>query len=241
MSLSETQDTRVRVVLDAMPVLALLPDELRTLVVESFAPVSYVFGEPIIRQGEAGDAFYVIERGRARVVVAGADGTEIPLDRFGPGDSFGETALLDDVPRTATVRASTAVDALRLDRGVFDALVRLHPEARAALALQARARRLEQVFRVHRIFSALPREATAEVLPEIDEVGAEPGELVVEAGHRALGAFVVEDGRLVAAGMPLVAGDVFGETEAYAGRDHATSVEAVQPARLLRIPAETIR
>src|SRR3954451_19181760 len=203
MSLSETQTTRGRVVLDAVPVLALLPYELRTLVVESFAPVSYVFGEPIIRQGETSDALYVIERGRARVVVAGADGTEIPLDRFGPGDSFGETALLDDVPRTATVRASTAVDPLRLDRGVFDALVRLHPEARAALALQARARRLEQVFRVHRIFSALPREATAEVLPEIDEVSVEPGELVVEAGHRALGAFVVEDGRLVAAGMQL--------------------------------------
>jgi ABC-type bacteriocin/lantibiotic exporter with double-glycine peptidase domain len=241
MSLSETQDTRVRVVLDAMPVLALLPEELRTLVVESFAPVSYVFGEPIIRQGEVGDAFYVIERGRARVVVGGADGTEIPLDRFGPGDSFGETALLDDVPRTATVRASTAVDALRLDRGVFDALVRLHPEVREALALQARARRLEQVFRVHRIFSALPREAAAEVLPEIDEVTAAPGELVVEAGESALAAFIVEDGRLVASGVPLGAGDVFGETDAYAGQAYATSVEGVQPSRLLRIPAETLR
>src|SRR6478609_8391574 len=237
MSLSETQDTRMRIVLDAVPVLALLPDELRTLVVESFAPVSYVFGEPIIRQGEAGDAFYVIVRGRARVVVAGADGTEIPLDRFGPGDSFGETALLDDVPRTATVRASTALDALRLDRGVFDALVRLHPEVREALALQARARRLEQVFRIHRIFSALPREAAAEVLPDIDELSIAPGEALVEAGDTAAAAFVVEDGRLLSAGVPLVAGDVFGETDAYAGRIHAAGAEAVQASRVLRIPA----
>jgi ATP-binding cassette subfamily B protein len=241
MSLSETQDTRARVVLDAVPVLSLLPDELRALVIESFAPVSYVFGEPIIRQGERGDAFYVIERGRARVVVEGADGTEIPLDRFGPGDSFGETSLIDDVPRTATVRASAAVDALRLDRGVFDALVRLHPEVHDALAMQARARRLERVFRVHRIFSALPREAAAEVLPDIDELTAAPGELVIEAGSAALAAFVVEDGRLVSAGMPLVAGDVFGEKEAYAGGAYETSVEAVQASRLLRIPAAALR
>src|SRR5262249_44503064 len=112
---------------------------------------------------------------------------------------------------------------------------------RDALALQARARRLEQVFRVHRIFSALPREIAADVMPDIAELTVEPGETVVGAGAPAVAPFVVVDGRLVAPGRPLVAADVFGETAAYSGSAHVVSVEAVQASRLLRIPAETLR
>jgi CRP-like cAMP-binding protein len=75
-------------------------------------------GEAIVTQGEAGDAFYALAAGQVDVFEG---------DRFvralGPGSHFGELALLQDVPRTATVVAKTPVRAFRLDRDGFDRLL----------------------------------------------------------------------------------------------------------------------
>jgi CRP-like cAMP-binding protein len=75
-------------------------------------------GEDLVRQGDAGDAFFAIEAGQAEVLEG-----EAVVRRLGPGAYFGEVALLRDVPRTATVRALTPLRAFRLDRSGFDALI----------------------------------------------------------------------------------------------------------------------
>jgi MFS family permease len=71
-------------------------------------------GEEIVRQGEPGELFYVIDEGTLEVTVDGK-----PAHELGRGDSFGEIALLRDVPRTATVTARTDVVLYALDRGAF--------------------------------------------------------------------------------------------------------------------------
>ena len=73
-------------------------------------------GEVVIRAGDPGDLFYVIEAGEV----------EIEGRRFGPGESFGEIALLRDVPRTATVTAATDAVLHALDRDEFLAAVTGH-------------------------------------------------------------------------------------------------------------------
>ena len=75
-------------------------------------------GEVIVRQGEPGDRFFIIESGTAAVAVDGR--ADRPL---GPGGSFGEIALLRDVPRTATVTASTDVRLVAIERTRFLAAV----------------------------------------------------------------------------------------------------------------------
>lgn len=71
-------------------------------------------GVEVVRQRDLGDRFYVIELGRAEVLIDGYRVSEI-----GPGDGFGERALLRDVPRTATVRSLTAMQLLVLPRKDF--------------------------------------------------------------------------------------------------------------------------
>ena len=83
--------------------------------------MSFDAGETIVEQGETGDQFYVIERGRVEVLVNGK-----PIREEGPGEYFGEIALLHDVPRTATVRALEPVVAQVLDRDEFLAAVGAH-------------------------------------------------------------------------------------------------------------------
>lgn len=113
--------------LRTLPLFAPLPptvlERLAAAVVELSVPP---MGE-IITQGARGDWFYVIRSGRATVEVDGAETGEL-----GPGDFFGEIALLRDVPRTATVRALEPLDLYGLERDDFLAAVTGHAPSRAA-------------------------------------------------------------------------------------------------------------
>jgi putative peptide zinc metalloprotease protein len=92
-------------------------------------------GTTIIREGEPGDAFYVVAAGQLAVV---RDGARIAT--LGPGEYVGETALLTEQPRTATVRTVTPARLYRLDPPGFRALVAgsVQPQATTTPAVLAR-------------------------------------------------------------------------------------------------------
>ena len=97
--------------------------------------ISVPEGAELFRQGDPGDAFYLVVKGRLAVFVASqSDATARRVNSVGPGDAFGEMALLEDHPRTATIRADTDVEVLRLERGRFLALVRDEPSVALAVA-----------------------------------------------------------------------------------------------------------
>jgi CRP-like cAMP-binding protein len=104
---------------------------------------SYRRGETIVQQGQPGDAFYVLVRGRVAVAIVAPDGREVVLNTLGEGDHFGEMALLDDAPRSASVIAQERSDLAILSRAVFlDLLKSNFVLTRALLAsFSARLRR----------------------------------------------------------------------------------------------------
>ena len=105
--------------LAAIPMFAPLPQATLEQLAGALAPVPVAAGDAVVRRGDPGDRFYVVEDGELEVE-AEAPGA---MRRLGPGDWFGEIALLRDVPRTATVRAVTAGRLLALDREEFLAAV----------------------------------------------------------------------------------------------------------------------
>jgi MFS family permease len=98
-------------------------------------PVTARPGTQIITQGHSGDRFYIISSGEVRVEVDGR-----PVRTLGAGQSFGEIALLRDIPRTASVTAISPVELLALDRHHFVETVTGQPAAAAAA---------EEVIHVH--------------------------------------------------------------------------------------------
>jgi MFS family permease len=84
-------------------------------------------GDVVFAQGAAGDEYYLIEDGRVRVEIDGEQVAEL-----GPGEGFGEIALLRDVPRTATVTALTDLTVHALERDAFLGAVTGHAQSTAA-------------------------------------------------------------------------------------------------------------
>lgn len=81
---------------------------------ETFSP-----GEDVIKQGEAGDKFYVITQGSVDVKIRDASGVERAVAALHKGDFFGEKALVEDKPRSATVTARERVETYCLDKDEF--------------------------------------------------------------------------------------------------------------------------
>jgi CRP-like cAMP-binding protein len=88
-----------------------------------------------VRQGDTGDHFYVVEQGIAEVLVDG-----VRIAERGDHESFGEIALLHDVPRIATVRARTPVTVLTIGRSEFLDAIGLHVRSLHAAHAEATER-----------------------------------------------------------------------------------------------------
>ncbi|HLI87270.1 MAG TPA: cyclic nucleotide-binding domain-containing protein [Ktedonobacteraceae bacterium] len=110
---------------------------------------SYKAGTTILTQGDAGAGLYVIKSGKVRIMQAvDPDRAEVELDTEGPGGVLGEMALLDDMPRSASVVAEEDVTALLLPVWEFRTVLRSHPDiALKLLAVLSRRLRKAQMRR----------------------------------------------------------------------------------------------
>jgi MFS family permease len=129
----EVRDTEIAVLRD-VPMFRQLPVPSIEHVASRLRRRCFPLGTVLFEQGDPGDSFYVILAGEADVV---GDGARIRT--LTAGESFGEIALLRDVPRTATIRAHTHLDVFEIDRGAFlDALGDSSPSHAEASAVVAR-------------------------------------------------------------------------------------------------------
>jgi CRP/FNR family cyclic AMP-dependent transcriptional regulator len=122
--------------LDRVQLFSGLSARERAQITSSMKPRSLEPGEAIAVEGERGVGFFVIESGTARVTVGGEE--RRPL---GPGDHFGEVALISESGRTATVTAETPLRCWGLTSWEFRPLVQSNPTVMWSL-LESLAKRL---------------------------------------------------------------------------------------------------
>lgn len=117
-----------------LPVLAGVDEEARRLLAAWSGEERHEAGAVIVREGEPGDRVFLLHTGRVRVMKT-AGGAEVTLAEFGPGAVFGEMALIECAPRSATAVALEPVHLFTL-RGVdFYKLHRERPEQYAIVLL----------------------------------------------------------------------------------------------------------
>ncbi len=109
--------------LAAVPLLSGLEPKVRKRLGEIGKRRTYASDEVIVREGSTGTALYIVLSGRARVE---RDGSVI--GQLGTGDFFGELALIEEHPRSATVIASEETECLLFPAWEFTALLEEHPE-----------------------------------------------------------------------------------------------------------------
>ena len=109
-------------ILSRTPVFAGLPRRLLGRLATKLFEKSYGPGEVIFHEGDPGKCLFVVLDGEVEILQQTNEG-ERRIVSFGPGTAFGELALIDDLPRSATARASAASRLLMLYRSHFEALV----------------------------------------------------------------------------------------------------------------------
>lgn len=178
-----------------VPVFASLGDEDLELVAEVCHPRRIPAGELVFREGDASNTCYIVRSGHARAVREHADGRQIALATFGPGDIFGELAMFDDERRSATVEAIDDLEVLAILGPDMRRLMLRRPQLAVALAASL-SRRLRttnerlasQSFqtvqsRVASVIAQLVEQSRAEGGPETDvPITATQADLAMLAG-----------------------------------------------------------
>ena len=227
--------------IDALPLFDDVPEDLLSDLAGRVRLRSFRAGQPVVRQGERADTFYVVRKGVLRVVEEDPDtGQELrTLRSLGRGEAFEEVGLAEAAARTATVRAVEESELFELDKGAFDELLadtlklpRFGPTIQAAAEL----RELPS-------FAHLEPDERVELLQHGQWVNIPPGETIVEEGEigdafYAIGSGhveVLEHGSRV---RTMDSGDHFGEIALLLDTPRTATVRATTPVRAFRLGRE---
>jgi CRP/FNR family transcriptional regulator, cyclic AMP receptor protein len=113
--------------LSESPLFHALPPERLDLVARTLLAGRFRKGQVVFHQGDDGDGMFLVESGLVRISAESIDGQEAILTEVRPGETFGELALLDGAPRSATAMALEETVTLRLPRQAFDDLLSTDP------------------------------------------------------------------------------------------------------------------
>jgi putative peptide zinc metalloprotease protein len=240
---SDTRD-RTRKVLRRVPLFVTVTDEELDNIANHLKGEKFPAGEVIIREGEIGDKFYILERGKATVWRLDENQVEQKIDEKGPGQFFGEVALVSSAPRNATIRAETPVSTLTLDYSDFNQCVRQYINLASQVDENVK---YSWLLRGMPIFDELSSQKLDQLATWLQPESLEAGEVLFHEGDQADKFYIVESGeviisRLVEGNQVEISrrapGEYFGEIALLQDRPRTATITAAMDTHLLSLEAD---
>ncbi|HVK78276.1 MAG TPA: cyclic nucleotide-binding domain-containing protein [Kofleriaceae bacterium] len=228
-------------------VFSMLPPEAAVELAHRAVVRRYAAGEIIIREGEPGDACYVIVHGEVAIHKRAPEGGNVvELARLSDGSLFGEFALLADRRRHATVVATTDCEIYEIPRVLLRELAAIFPEVGPALETFYRERLLSNLLFTTPLFTLVPDDQRPALLARFHPLHADSGQALVRQGERAGGLYLIVLGavevvrrvgdRRAVVLATLGEGSYFGEMSLLSGEMASASVVAAGPCELAVLP-----
>ena len=216
-----------------------LEDQDMATVVDAFEEKRYKSGEYVITQGEQGDVIYLVDTGELGCEKTFKKGDKPTfLKNYYEGDSFGELALLYNVPRAASIYAKTDVILWALDRGTFNNIVK---EA----AIKKREKYEKSLKNVH-ILSTIDNYELSQICDAVHSEKVNAGEFIIKQGEKGDKFYILDEGEAYASKVfnegdeaknvkDYKSGDYFGELALLKDEPRAASIIAKTDCKLLTL------
>ena len=216
-----------------------LEDQDMATVVDAFEEKRYKKGEYVITQGEQGDVIYLVDTGELGCEKTFKKGDKPNfLKNYYEGESFGELALLYNVPRAASIYAKTDVILWALDRGTFNNIVK---EA----AIKKREKYEKSLKNVH-ILSTIDNYELSQICDAVHSEKVNAGEYIIKQGEKGDKFYILDEGEAYAAKVfnegeeaknvkDYKSGDYFGELALLKDEPRAASIIAKTDCKLLTL------
>jgi cAMP-dependent protein kinase regulator len=229
-------------------VAAVPPDQLGSFI-DRCALVELEKGEVLFRQGDAGDALYVVAAGEVAVIADGPPRTE--LTRLGESSFFGEIALVTEETRTATVEATRPTELLVFSRDAVEELCAAEPALLSVILSAVRERLVARLTATSPLFAPFAGDERRALVERFRCRDAPAGSVLIAQGMRADGLYVLLSGRadvlrydqsgaerMVSSIRP---GDFVGEMSLLTGKAAVATVRTATRALVLHLPTASFR
>jgi CRP-like cAMP-binding protein len=226
------------------PLFSALPKRAFVEIVVDMKMHRFEPGDRLIEEGAPGDSFFVLCSGRVRVEKRAGEGPPIVLAYLADGAFFGEMALFQQGPRTASVIAEEPSELLEIDRALLDKTASRYPSVAKVLRDFYKQRLLATTMMLHPFFKPFTPNERRNLVEMFRSRAFLANEVLIEEGGKGQGLYLLLSGRLeVSKTVPsgklvlaeLGAGDVFGEMSLLVDQPTVATVRAVEDSWVVRL------
>ncbi len=231
--------------LKEIPLFAELKEEDLTELCRHIKLRRFMKNSPIVRQGDAGDNFYTIVSGKAKIVVTGNNGAEKILGTLSTGDSFGETALIEKGPRTASIITLTQTAVFEISREGFEKFLASNTENREKITGKIR---LGKMLLASSVFSFMSQKQISYLIKNLKPEKIKAGTVVFKQGDEGNKFYLIQEGNihlerfdnsLKTLDIVLKPGNFFGEMALVKNIPRTATAEAVTDSLLFTLDKES--
>jgi len=201
-------------------------------------------GQVVVREGDPGDAFFVVASGRVLVSRRNEEGRPVLLARLREGAFFGEMAMLQRTRRTATVTAEVDSQVFEISRAVLDRVVREHPSVERVLENFQRQRLLATIMASHELFRPFSPADRRSLMEKFKARSFPKGSVLLKEGEPPSGLYIILYGQMSVTTLQgsdpvhlatLGPGDMFGEMSLLANEPTSATVAAEEEVLVIRL------